>query len=252
MEKASYIAAADIRASFYHDEVPQHAADLYVFRYKNALYQLTRKAMGIVPAPEHQQIVSQALFRTSSTVNVHIDNALFMSADRSTIETDVCTIKQRAHKANIELNPGCEVSTKSDYWGANIDVEQKTITLTQRTVQKLTAALSDAMADGRTVREVFRLYGRIFNATGILEHPLDKYFYAIKFYRMLSRRFCPNGIGVGYSCSNLEQCKRPAKELGDIHSAAQCMAQLQYCSDSASNPVHRCIPHWVGSSIAHQ
>ena len=75
-------------------------------------------AMGIVPAPEQQQIVSaDQLFRTSSTDNVHIDNALFMSADRSTIETDVCTIKQRAGKANIELNPGCEVSTKSDYWG---------------------------------------------------------------------------------------------------------------------------------------
>ena len=184
--------AVDLTASFYQVSVPQANRSHYRFSCFGKTYRLTRMAMGVRPAAEFMNRLSHMVARPPPhladdvAVNEHIDNIL-VTGTPAAVEEMFTILTDRCRKWSVSLNDNpqpSDIGTVQEYCGFVYDATNKTT----RMADKMRAKFDeDAWASVETCRDYLRLFSLHIYVARALYLPLAKWYYPLKFARLISK-----------------------------------------------------------------
>ncbi len=183
----------DIKCAFFAHEVSSRHSAWLVFMVDGKKYTMARLPMGSTVSPEIQQRISQTLVelafevagikpsQNELVVTIHIDNFRFYGDKRMVdkIAEAFITVCEAFELILVESKPETFLGMEFDYVNCSVKVAQKTL-------DKISAS---TLAEEMTVEDLLSLFGRIFFCTEVQEISLSHYFYALKFYRHVSRNW---------------------------------------------------------------
>ena len=185
----------DAKAAFFQLRCPLEFQRHLVFSVHGEMYEMTRMPMGATVTPEIQQRLSVSLAQWavnevppelgSVIYTVHIDNFRFLGSTEA-VRMAGDKFIARCRKFNVTLNPE---DLPGDFLGIHFNYEDRSVALTSKFVNKLKAVQSSSESGvprSMTISEFETLFGRLMFAAEVLQLPLYKWYYAIKFYR----KFC--------------------------------------------------------------
>jgi hypothetical protein len=155
--------------------------------------------MGTAPAVEYAQLMTSALLGKHHVVSaefqhdpnvrvdVFVDGARSTSNDASLLSVHTASVLTRANSLNVKIKHAESVSilTEHEFIGGMWDFSSKTIRLSDKNKNKIASLiLSDPSLDFDPF-EVERLVGRLLFASGLLQIPLARFYWVIKWVAKL-------------------------------------------------------------------
>ena len=185
VNKGSHFIALDFAA--YFDQFP-YSTDIsrrFCFPWKKRWWRLMRLAMGQRQAVEVANTATGVLlaFDKRSHSEQVIDNVIFVGTKEAVI-ADATILLARVKQVNALLNdipPSVEelVQTSGDWCGIHLDLDAKTVCLTDKILEKLRVSWS--RRSSWTWRNFAAHVGLLFWSWGILDVPVAEYFPLLRF-----------------------------------------------------------------------
>ena len=208
-------ATGDIKSSFYQLELPEHARAFYRFRDSAGhLYECSRLMMGLVCAPDLQQIITSLLaghpdyvepeFAAPCPVDVWIDGVRYHGTAALAAKA-IEGFRARSREFGVVLKESSDGAVRTYTWaGVDWDHERRSV----RVADKTRAQLPERMPRHLRVDELHSLFGRLVYVAGVRQLPLVQYWWAFK----LARRI--------FNKANKGQLRPSDKvDLGDAYAA---------------------------------
>lgn len=125
-------------------------------------------------------------------VDQHIDNVIFVGNSEQEIVEQLTILKQRCDHVGCTINESLDtledmknlVKAEDDWCGIHYNFSNKTVSLTQKVVNKID--LSWSLKEGWTFRGFAAHMGLLFYSSAILETPLHQYFQLFRFLSEVS------------------------------------------------------------------
>ena len=184
---------SDISASFYGLALPTGARQFYRFRDNEGnLYEMCRGMMGHTVMAEVQHIITSVIaghpdfveqeFYAPCRVKIWIDNVEYTGGHRA-----VCYAREQLIEASVACNAAMQVGEVTRHYvfvGIEFDLEHHTVRISEKTRNKLPAAIPDVMTAG----DLEALFGRLIWTAAVRQEPLANYYWCLKWARRLFNR----------------------------------------------------------------
>lgn len=183
----------DIRSAYYQHEIDPAFAEWCIFTVQGKLYMFVVLPMGATVSPEIMQRMANFLGRLAIKTAplvllvVHIDNFRFFGP-KSQVRMVAEEFKKVCMRYNVTLNP--EEWGNGDFLGMNFQyTKPRSVGLAKKFILKLHAVMHSLNTESTVGIEVFAsIFGKLFFAAAVLDLDLCYYYYAIKQYRIMSRK----------------------------------------------------------------
>jgi hypothetical protein len=193
--KCSWAATFDYSAYFDQIDYTSAIGERFCFRDSSGdTWCLVAASMGHRPVPELAGAATWKLctFRLPSGKEFHagvvIDNTIFLTEDRETLEEVIEIWYARVTSANVTVNniSSCDeakkcITQKFKFAGEEVDLENKTVRCIEKTINK--AKFCWTRQGEWTYRQHAAMYGCLFHMTNVLHHSPAPYYNAILHYR---------------------------------------------------------------------
>lgn len=182
----------DIAAYYQQMELPEESRKHYIFRCQHGCYRLTTVPTGHTHCTGVAQTLSRALaLQTGGKVAIYNDN-FRCAGPREQALRDAYAIHDQATALGIQFNEQREdllFLTCYDFLGVRCNHDTKTVSLTQRALEKL--AHIDNVLQSKyeflTMRDVDSIIGFLVFASTVLGFKLGLVYHIFKFHRRRSR-----------------------------------------------------------------
>ena len=193
----SHFAAFDFAAYYDQFVYAPEVGKFFCFKKGNKFFALNTLAMGQRQAVQTAQAATELILdfpgRRCKVVRATIDNVIFVGTYED-VAHDAKIFRQRCKIANVTLNDIDKIESEGekfyiktcDEWcGVKIDCESKTVSLTQKTVDKLKVSWSNRAT--WSWRNFAAHVGLLFWTWGIIDVPIETYHPLLSFISSTSR-----------------------------------------------------------------
>ena len=192
---ADHAFCADAQSWYYQIEIPEHLRRFFAFKSGDESYVLNRLPMGasFACAIGHfiTTIVANLAAKGLSRVQVltYIDNYCFLGNKRD-LETARRNLRRITQTLGITVNEE-EISHKFDFIGFTVDLTDRTLTNSEKTISKCLEVVPESCT---TRRQILGMFGRLLSCLRIHPWALTQSFYVLKFHRRISAESAQHGL----------------------------------------------------------
>jgi hypothetical protein len=186
--QGAYVVCHDLAISYYQGELAEEVQPYYgIVAEDGTEYVATRMVMGGVPFAEVNDFALKVLAFTEEpevTTITHIDNLRYVGPLDAVRRADK-KFRERVEFVGAVINE--DELTKPHqvgvFCGIRYNAENGTVSLTEKTVEKLNDAKAKLLAGSPTNEDVCVIFGLLLWASTVCHAPLAKFYMAIKFVR---------------------------------------------------------------------
>jgi len=215
----TYVIALDFSAWFDQLPMAEDTRDWFCFPFEGKWYRLTRVPMGMRTAVDVAQTASQliASFPLPNGVrcDVYVDNIRFLGNSEDDVVAAAAQFITRSRSVGATINEVSDasedaaaaarrlVARSGDFLGVHFDYMNKTVSLTQKTISKLSAIKEVFTTGAPTHRNFLSLFGLLFFTQQVSPITPAKHYYCLKEYSETARRLQSNPglLESPYRCS---------------------------------------------------
>ena len=186
----------DLACSFFQIKLSPDVRRFFGFRCGSRYYRMCVLPMGCTIAPYVMHSITDALASGfSATTRVHIDNIRFVGTPAE-VEKASQSLVQRCVRSGVTLNEEAQnlAHQKGSFLGVDYNYDEKTISPTDKSKEKLRAALKLVVTPKTTALNVLHFAGIILWTSRILGVNLASRYYALKFFRRLASRLAAGRV----------------------------------------------------------
>ena len=170
--------------------------------------------MGFGPNGATMDVLVKMLASTGMPEGVrystHIDQARFLHPDKAKVQQAMDNFRENVRLVGGKLKdePNTNTPHQLGKWcGLLYDYLLGTTSLPTRAISRLADAVALLNHDSLTIAEVFDAMGYFFFASAVLDAPLDKYYFPLKWYRRIAADFA-RGVATMTKRVNVWSCIR--------------------------------------------
>jgi hypothetical protein len=190
---ATHACTADATAWYFQIELPPHVRRFFAFKDVNGhCFVLNRLPMGAsFSCAIGHFITSIVASRCAGAARcaTYIDNYVFLGSKKE-VRTAKETLSKTANDLGITLTID-EVDTSFDFIGFSIDLTERRIRNSQKSVDKFTEKRRE---DSTTRRKILSYLGTLLSCLRIHPWALTQSFYVLKFHRLISSEATNHGL----------------------------------------------------------
>ena len=180
VHRGDYAAAMDLACAFFQHELHVDIQPFFCFEFDGNMYAFQRLPMGFCGSCDTQQAFTIAVSPTRDEVTrrTYVDGTRWVGTKTHVSE---CLTRSReeceAASAQAQFQ---EPSTVHEWLGVVYDFSQKTVSLSEKMVAKLTRARDNI--GNWSLRDMMQAFAYLFYASPVLQLKLASFYHCIKFY----------------------------------------------------------------------
>lgn len=178
---------ADLKAAFFQHAITKKLGAWLVFSIRGKKIRLKVLPMGFVSSPEIQQRISlaisrlirQPILKNPTERVVYLDNFAFFGVLKD-MNSAKGLLQHLCSRYSVTLGAEPQVEQVFPFLGLNFNLASKEVTVSDKSIEKLTAIKVGNEMDWRSF---VSMVGLLFFCSSVLQIPLAQFYYAFKAYR---------------------------------------------------------------------